>query len=699
MLLDSFSPPHVARTMIAIALLGVLPLGAARAQDTVVRATIDAGATHAPISKYLYGQFLEHIGDIVNHGLWAEMLDDRKFYEPVVATEPPSTGRGFSPRRHWVAVGPLADIAMDTTRAFVGAHSPRIELDGTEPRGVQQAGLAVRRGTAYVGRIALAGGSGAARVAVTLSWGDALTDRQTDSIALLSDDYVTYPLSFTAGADTDDARLAITATGDGWLRVGAASLMPADNVGGFRREMVLVLRSLRSGVYRFPGGNFVSAHDWRDAVGDRDHRPPTWDPVWRAVQPNDVGTDEFITLCRVLDVEPYITVNAGFGDARSAAGLVEYTNGSVATPMGRLRAANGHPAPYGVRFWGVGNEAWGSWQMGAMALDQFVLKHNRFAAAMRAVDSTIVLIASGAMPDAMTGSGESKKRTGKIIPDDLGPADWTGGLLLHSLDYMDMISEHYYSYGNQRYDILKGEGVPLDPNEPLVDWMRRPANHVKSKIEAYEHYLEIIPALRNKRVPIAMDEWAYSRVAPNTYKVVPAYAWAFHEMFRRSDLYQMANFTFATSLVSASRTTAVLNPAGLLFKLYRDHFGTIPVTVSGNAPQGAPKYPPGGEEPHVNAGSPTYPLDVAAAWTDDRAALTVAVINPTESERTLALAFSGVHLAGRGTRWRLAPASLDARVVVGREPEVRVEEDAVREVPTRPVFPPFSVTLYRLEAR
>ena len=95
-----------------------------------------------------------------------------------------------------------------------------------------------------------------------------------------------------------------------------------------------MLKSLRSGVYRWPGGNFVSAHDWRDAIGDPDQRPPTWDPVWSALQPNDVGTDEFMTLCRLVEVEPYITVNSGFGEARSAAEYVEYANGPVATRMG-----------------------------------------------------------------------------------------------------------------------------------------------------------------------------------------------------------------------------------------------------------------------------------------------------------------------------------------------------------------------------
>src|SRR5690606_18231194 len=148
--------------------------------------------------------------------------------------------------------------------------------------------------------------------------------------------------------------------------------------------------------------------------------------------------------------------------------------------------------------------------------------------------------------------------------------------------------------------------VPLDPDEPLVDWMRRPANHVRAKYEAYQDYLELIPGLREKRVPLSLSEWAYAGVPPSSYKVVPAYAWVFHEMFRHSELYRMAAFTFATSLVSTTRADAVLNPAGLMFRLYRDRFGTIPVEVTGNAPPPPPKYAVGGDQPKVNAGSPTF---------------------------------------------------------------------------------------------
>lgn len=147
----------------------------------------------------------------------------------------------------------------------------------------------------------------------------------------------------------------------------------------------------------------------------------------------------------------------------------------------------------------------------------------------------------------------------------------------------------------------------------------------------------------------------------------------------------MATFTFATSLLSSSRTEAVLNPAGLMFKLYRDHFGTIPVEVSGSSPQPAPLYPALGNQPKVNPGSDTYPLDVAAALSNDRKSLSVAVVNPTESEQQLNLSLKGVELAGKGRLWRMVPASLNATIVVGQKPGVAVEESAGQaEAPALP---------------
>jgi len=670
----------------------------ASAQTRPVNANIDASKTGAPISKYIYGQFLEHIGGIVNNGIWAEMLDDRKFYFPITLHPPaePAAQPGFrrAPLRHWTPIGGDEFVTLGSDKPYTGDHSPLVKLDKNEPHGFLQSGLAVRNEKEYTGRIVLAG-SPTAAVKVTLIWGKAAGDRQTVTIPALGLAYRKFPVRFVAKGDSDDARLEIAGTGTGGFHVGAVSLMPADNIEGFRREVIEALKQLHSGVYRFPGGNFVSAHEWRNAVGDIDMRPPIYDPVWHAVQPNDVGTDEFMTLCRLLDVEPYITVNAGFGDAWSAKELVEYTNGAVTTPMGKWRAANGHPTPYNVKFWGIGNEPWGDYQMGAMAIEQFELKHVMFAKAMRRVDPSIILIAGGAMPDVMTGANQSKRIGGKFVPDYLSPADWSGHMLAHCLDYIDMLSEHFYASSNMHTDLKLEKKVNIGP-QSLVEWERAPATQVRVKYEHYQEYLKLIPALRAKPVPIAIDEWAYMDrdSPPGSYKTVPAYAWAFHEMFRHSDLFQLGAFTFATAMINEDRTRAVLSPAGLLFKMYREHFGSIPVEVSGDSPQPKPIYPAGGDQPAVNPGSDTYPLDVSAALSDDRKTLTFAVLNSSDSGQSLKLTFNNAKLASKGHVWRMAPDKVTATITVGQKPEVEVQEQPLASVPDTMSIPPFSVSIY-----
>jgi alpha-N-arabinofuranosidase len=675
---------------VALTVVPVVP-----AQSNPVQVVIDTTKTGSPISKYIYGQFLEHGGNIVNEGVWAEMLEDRKFYSPISTKAPDAPAgpawRRRGPLRRWTPIGGDEVLTMDTKNPYAGEHSPSIQL-AREPHGISQTGLALRKGKAYTGRIILSGTPGSA-VKVALIWGKDPADRQSITIPTLGPQYRKFPLHFKAAADTEDARLEITGTGKGSFHIGTVSLMPADNIEGFRAEVIAALKQLHSGVYRFPGGNFVSAYEWRNGVGERDKRPPIYDPVWHAVQPNDVGTDEFLTLCRLLGVDPYITVNAGFGDAWSARELVEYTNGTVTTPMGKWRAANGHPQPYNVKLWGVGNEPWGDYQMGSMSVEQFELKHNQFAKAMRQVDPTIKLIAGGAMPDVMTGANQSKRISGKFVPDYLSTADWSGHLLAHCLDNIDMLSEHYYSSSDMHTDLKLEKKVNIGP-QSLIEWERAPATQVRVKYEHYQEYLKRIPALKDKPVPIAIDEWAYMGGGPNSYKVVPAYAWAFHEMFRHSDLFQLGAFTFATAMMSQTRTEATLNPTGLLFKMYRDHFGTIPVEVSGNSPQPKPIFPAGGDQPAVNPGSDTYPLDVSAALSDDHKTLTIAVLNPSDSEHSAQLKLNGASINGPGKLWQMAPSKVDAVVAFGKPPEVAVDEHSLPAAPNTLSAPPCSISIY-----
>jgi alpha-N-arabinofuranosidase len=671
------------------------------AASETVTATIDATKTSAPISPYVYGQFIEHAGNLIYSSLWSEMLDDRKFYFPVMLKPAEDTnatprGGGFGGRRRgvgpgrWNPIGPVDSVFMDTNHPFVGDQSPLIKLAGSQPRGIRQTGVSFIQGATYDGHLQLAGDP-AVDVAIEISWEtDQDTVRQSVSLGHLTSDYRKYELSFKANR-SGPAQVEIVGTGTGSFHIGAVSLMPADNLNGWRPEAMAAPKSLHSGVYRFPGGNFVSAHEWRNAIGDPDKRPPTWDPVWRALQPNDIGTDEFMTMCKLLEVEPYITVNAGTGDAWSAAEYVEYANGDASTPMGKQRAANGHPEPYNVKFWGLGNEMWGiSYQYGAMKPNQFAFKQNEFAKAMRHVDPTIKLIASGAMPDTMTGSKESLSLGTNLVPPYLSPGDWSGMLFSNCFNYFEIMSDHFYNYGGTHFSLAEGKQVPNDPNEPVSDWMRRPANHVRIKYEEYKDYEKFFPQLIANPKPLNIDEWAYSsRGGSVSYPVYPAYAWFFHEMFRHSEIMQMAAYTFATSLLAREGTNVSLNANALVFKIYRDHFGSLPIEVSGNSPQPKPTDPPGGEQPVVNAGSDTFPLDVAAALTANRRTLTVAVLNPTDADQSIKLNFSGANLAGKGTLWRLASTQAN-----GQNPGIG--DSPVDSIPSLVTLPRFSINIYEL---
>ncbi len=700
------------RNRILFALAAVtLTVGASGQTGSAPRRTIevviDAGKPGPPISPYVYGQFIEHIGDLINRSLWTEMLGDRKFYNDI--NSKPSgqqrgrggrgPGRGGRAPAAWRPIGPDESVVMDRQNPYVGVHTPLVQLAGDSPRGIQQAGIALQKGKAYTGRVVLAGSPGA-KVTVSLVWGNGPGDRQVVPITGLGATYAKFPLKYTAGADENDGRIEISATGQGSFHIGAVSLMPADNIRGFRPDLIALLKAQRSGMWRFPGGNYLSAFEWRDAIGDPDKRPPRLDPVWSAVQPNDVGIDEFMTLIGLLGVDPFVSVNAGFGDAWSAAQLVEYANGAATTPMGRLRAANGHPAPYGIKWWGIGNEMYGSWQFGHMVLNQYVFKHNMFGEAMRKIDPSITLLATGATPDEMTIYGLALPIVGKLIPDFGSAGDWDFGLFTRCFDYIDVMSEHFYSYAGQRFDHASGvkpgafnrANYMVKVDEPLVEWARRPANRVRNKVEAYEEYLERIPALKTRRIPMAIDEWAYTG-GGNNLKGSLANAMVLQEMFRHSDLIKMAGHTMGTAQIDYNAAEAALNTTGMLFKLYREDFGTVPVEVGGNSPVPPPQYPVGADQPKVNAGSATYPVDVVAALTSDGKFLTMAVVNANESAQELELGFKGITLAGKGRMWRMTGDSLNAATGLGRD-EVQIVETPLAGAPKTITIAPISITIY-----
>jgi len=474
--------------------------------------------------------------------------------------------------------------------------------------------------------------------------------------------------------------------------------MRADNIQGFRSDIVSLLRELDSGIYRWPGGNMLAGYDWRDGIGDIDKRPPRYDYAWNAVESNDVGTEEFLILCDLLNIDPYICVNIGFGDAHSAAQWVEYVNGTKDTPMGRIRAFNGHPEPYHVEWWSIGNEMYGQWQLGHMSIEHYILKHNMFAKAMRDVDPTIKLIASGATPfETSTTVRHHRKPLPSRLPYEFGSReDWSGQLLAHASDNFDFLAEHLYPVTTQAFDADSQKFVPVD--DPIVDQVRRVPNRVKAVAESWDHYLKTMPRLKNKNITFALDEWTGGSWRSGFVRTLCA-AEGLHEIFRHSDIITMGGYTAVTSCVRFTETDACYSSIGLLFKLYRHHFGTIPVKVSGNSPQHPVKGTIGVDKPLVISGSDTYPLDIVAALTADRKVVTVAIVNPTEPIQELNLNFKGAKFPKNAKKFQIAVPEIDVRNTSGEDLVIEIQESAVEKVPEKMQVAPLSISLYELELR
>jgi len=555
--------------------------------------TVDATQKGEPISPLIYGQFIEHLGRCVYGGIWAEMLEDRKFFYAV--------GKDESP---WKGTGDCA-FRMVTDHAFVNGQTPEVAVVNVEG-GLAQVGLTVVKGKSYTGRIWLAGEKLAAPVEVRLVWGTTRDARRTVRITKLRPRFTKFSLSFTARANSQDARLEIVSHGKGKFRVGAVSLMPADNIKGMRRDVLALLKELDAPIYRWPGGNFVSGYDWRDGTGDPDRRPTRKNPAWKGIEPNDFGMHEYIAFCREIGTEPLITVNTGFGDAHSAAAEVEYANGAANTPMGALRAKNGSSAPFKVKYWCIGNEMYGPWQLGHMALEHYVQKHNWVVDKMRAADAHIVTFASGSVET------KSKKQD----------RSWSEGLLTDCRGHMDYLAEHFY----------------VHEKENVIEHSRLCVEKVRAKAEQFRD-LRARLKMQDNPIRLAMTEWNYW-YGPHVFgelgtryflKDGLGIAAGLHEFFRNSDVYFMANYAQTVNVigcVKASKTAAAMETTGLALTLYRRHFGSVPVKVSGEF----------------------GPLDVAAALTKDGKTLTVGVVNPTAQEQTLSLACQGCQRAGAGRR-------------------------------------------------
>jgi alpha-L-arabinofuranosidase len=234
------------------------------------------------------------------------------------------------------------------------------------------------------------------------------------------------------------AEFAIVGTGTGTLWVDQATLVPADAVEGvYNPTTIANAKALGITGIRWPGGNYTSGYHWKDGIGPRDERRTVPNRHWSGLDTNEVGTDEWMRFCELAGLTPIMGVGFGEVTAEEAADWVEYCNGAPESTMGALRARNGHREPYGVRYWGIGNEVWGPWQIGHTDAATYAAGYLRMAEAMLAKDPSIKLIAD--------------------VPGPYWPTRgaWCETLMAVAGAKIDFVDVHHYANGPQQPDYDK----------------------------------------------------------------------------------------------------------------------------------------------------------------------------------------------------------------------------------------------------
>jgi alpha-N-arabinofuranosidase len=199
---------------------------------------------------------------------------------------------------------------------------------------------------------------------------------------------------------------------------------------GFRTDVVAEIKNLEVPIMRYPGGNFVSGYNWLDGVGPKDKRPTVLERAWNSLETNQFGTNEFIEWCKLVNTEPLLGFNLGTGTAEMAVAYVEYCNVDRGTKWSELRRAHGYDQGHNVRYWCLGNEMDGPWQMGHMTAREYGRKARDAARQIRVIDPSLQLIACGS--------------SNTILPTYLV---WDREVLEECYDQVDGISLHNY-YGN-----------------------------------------------------------------------------------------------------------------------------------------------------------------------------------------------------------------------------------------------------------
>ncbi|MHA1425188.1 MAG: alpha-N-arabinofuranosidase [Candidatus Helarchaeota archaeon] len=327
---------------------------------------------------------------------------------------------------------------------------------------------------------------------------------------------------------------------------------------GLRTDVVKKIRALNTSIIRWPGGCFSDGYHWKDGIGPRDQRKTKKNRAWAHLGPkigpkdnNHFGSDEFMLFLKEVGAEPYINVNFGSGTPEEAAQWVEYMNGDTSTEYGALRAKNGHPEPYNVKVWGIGNEIYGQHEIGYCKTgEKYAYRYIMFAKAMRAVDPSIKLVAVG---------------TDFVWPE------WNREFLKIASGYTDYLSFHVYIPGKflltlsnsvkNYYNIIAG------------------AFELERRLNWVEQSIEDVVGDR-KEIVIALDEWGpwwnVRQIYEGYYTLRDGLftASVFELLHRHTETVKMANYAQIVNvlaMIMTTKTDLYCNPIYYAFRMFSNY--------------------------------------------------------------------------------------------------------------------------------
>ena len=449
---------------------------------------------------------------------------------------------------------------------------------------------------------------------------------------------------------------------------------PLSDPDGFRKDVMDAARGLGVSILRWPGGNFASGYNWKDGIGPKNQRPVRADLAWHALESNRFGTDEFLRYAERIGAEPYICINLGLGSIDDARHWVEYTNETRDTAWARARRQNGRAEPWNVKYWALGNEIDGPWQLGHKSAEEYSRVALEAAKAMRAVDRDIKLIASGS-----SNYGAS--------------ADWIGWnrTVLNTLrNTIDYIAIHTY-IANRENDF-----------ERFMAWSQT----IDRYIDVTAGLIRQAQATQQNPRPfyIAYDEWnVWYRTGEKEgleeiYNFEDALAMGlfFNSFFRHADVVKMANLAQMVNVIAPMMTNKdglFLQPTYFPIAEYSKQRGNTAV----DAWVSAPTY-------RVGTRPPLGYLDVSASFNPKTRELFVNVLNRSK-DRDLATRIENQEgeLLPDAAVWELNHPDLKATHTFGDDRKIRPATRRVRLALADGGFthtcPAHSLTMLRLTLR